>query len=93
MGRILHRTAPVSFFLNAALDWGNTVMVNLMKAYGLISWISSVCVILRVSHVVLHLPDGMVYLVADGANSLRQGLALPNVIVQKLAAINERQTG
>jgi hypothetical protein len=35
----------------------------------------------------------MVYLVADGANSLRQGLALPNVIVQKLAAINERQTG
>jgi hypothetical protein len=35
----------------------------------------------------------MVYLVADGANSLRQGLAPPNVIIQKLAAIDERQTG
>jgi hypothetical protein len=35
----------------------------------------------------------MVYLVADGANSLRQGLALPNVIMQKLGAIDERQTG
>jgi hypothetical protein len=35
----------------------------------------------------------MVYLVADGANSLRQGLALPNVIMQKVAATDERQTG
>jgi hypothetical protein len=63
----------VPFFLNAALDRGNTVIVNLVKAYGLISGISSLCVILQISHVILHLPDGMIYLVADGANSLRQG--------------------
>jgi hypothetical protein len=44
-----------------------------MKAYDQISWISSLCVILHISHVILHLSDSMNYLVADDANSLRQG--------------------
>jgi hypothetical protein len=35
--RISLRTVLVSFFLNAAPDRGNTILVNLVKAYDLIS--------------------------------------------------------
>jgi hypothetical protein len=44
-----------------------------MMAYDQISWIFSIGVILHVSHVILHLSDGMNYLVADSVNSLREG--------------------
>jgi hypothetical protein len=63
----------VSLFPNAAPDRGETVIANLVKAYDQISLISSHCAILHVSRVMLHLSDDMIYLVADGANSLRQG--------------------
>jgi uncharacterized membrane protein AbrB (regulator of aidB expression) len=63
----------VSFFLTAAPDRGKTAIVNLAKAYGQILSIISFYVFLHVSHVVLHLSNVMNYLVADGANSLRQG--------------------
>jgi hypothetical protein len=36
-GRISCRTVPVSFFLNAAPDRGETVIANLVKAYDQIS--------------------------------------------------------
>jgi hypothetical protein len=62
----------VSLSLNAVPDRGKTVIANLVKTYDEISWISDLCAILHDSHVVLHLSDGMYYLVADGANSLRQ---------------------
>jgi hypothetical protein len=63
----------VSFFLNAAPDRGETIIVNLVKAYDQFSSISSLYVIIHVSLVILHVSDAMNYLVADGVNSLRQG--------------------
>jgi hypothetical protein len=63
----------VSFSLTAAPNRGETAIVNLVKAYDQISSIISFYVFLHVSHVVLHLSDGMNYLVPDGENSLRQG--------------------
>jgi hypothetical protein len=63
----------VSIILNTAPDRGETIIVNLVKAFDQISWISSICVILHVSHVVLHLSDGMNYPMVDGTNSLRKG--------------------
>jgi hypothetical protein len=65
----------VSFFLNAAPDRGETVIVNLVKAYDQISSIFSLYVILHVFPVIsFYTPsDGMNYLVADGVNLLRQG--------------------
>jgi hypothetical protein len=73
LGRTSCRTVPVSLFVNAAPDPGGTFIVNLVKAYDQISWISSLCVILHVSHITLHPSDGMNYLVVDGVNSLRKG--------------------
>jgi hypothetical protein len=70
-GQISPRTVLVSFFLIA--NRGETVIVNLVKAYDQISSAFCLCVIIHVSHVVLCVSDGMNYLLADGANSLRKG--------------------
>jgi hypothetical protein len=45
LGQISHRTVLVSFFLNAAPDQGEMVIVNFVKAHDWISGISSLCVI------------------------------------------------
>jgi hypothetical protein len=120
---------PGVIFLTTTPDRGETAIVNLVKAYDQISSIISFYVFQHVSLVILHLSDGMIYFVVDGANSLRQEhvyddvpessthrratfhppmpppspptspvsleqLLVPlNVIVQRLAAINERQAG
>jgi hypothetical protein len=44
-----------------------------MKAYDQISSIISFYVFQHVSHVILHLSDRTIYLVADGVNLLKQG--------------------
>jgi hypothetical protein len=64
----------VSFLLlNTAPDRGETVIMDLMKAYDQISGISSLYVFLHVSDVVLHLSDGMSHLMVHGVNPTKQG--------------------
>jgi hypothetical protein len=69
----MRRTVLVSFSLNAAPDRGETVIVNLVKAYDQISSVFSLYVLIHIAHAVSHFSDGMNYLVTDGANLLRQG--------------------
>jgi hypothetical protein len=63
----------VSFFLTAALDLGKTIVVRLVMDHVQTSSVFLHLCIHAYRSSVLDYSDGMNYLVADSANSLRKG--------------------